>query len=99
MADSYMPKAGKRRLTKSEIQRIKYSMYGIEHVAYSCVKSTFMYSRLEDRIRTLGEKALAHPDSPELSSIIEELRAALREHTERLRQRLRYPISPDRRRD
>jgi hypothetical protein len=56
-----------------------------------------MYSRLEDRIRILCEKVLANPNSPEMLSILNELRAAPHEHTDRLRQRLQFPIPPDRR--
>jgi hypothetical protein len=56
-----------------------------------------MYSGLEDRIRILCEKVLANPNSPEMLSILNELRAALHEHTDRLRQRLQFPIPPDRR--
>ena len=56
-----------------------------------------MYSRLEDRIRILCENVLTNPDSPEMLSILKELRAALHEHTDRLRQRLQFPIPPDRR--
>ncbi len=41
--------------------------------------------RLEDRIQDLARKAVAAQDSPELTDIIRELRAALREHADRLR--------------
>jgi hypothetical protein len=57
-----------------------------------------VHSRLEDRIRDLCAKAVASSDSLELTSVVEELRAALHEHAERLRQRLQFPIPPDRRR-
>lgn len=57
-----------------------------------------MYRRLEDRIRDLCAKAAAYPDSPELEKVIQELRVALQEHTKRIRLRLQFPISPDRRR-
>jgi hypothetical protein len=53
---------------------------------------------LEDRIRDLCAKAVASSDSPELTNLIEDLRAALHEHAERLGQRLQFPILPDRRR-
>lgn len=57
-----------------------------------------MNSRLEDRIGDLCAKALATSDSPDVMALIAELRAALHEHTERLRQRLQFPIPLDRRR-
>jgi|AP3Bu8745761321_1050154.scaffolds.fasta_scaffold34057_1 hypothetical protein len=57
-----------------------------------------MYSRLEDRIRILCEKAIAsEADSPETKAVLQELRLALHEHAERLRQRLQFPIPLDRR--
>ncbi len=76
-------------------------MYGIEHFPVptdnEATRSVSMYSRLEDRIRELCSRALATSDSPELTNLVKELRAALHEHTERLRQRLQFPIPPDRR--
>jgi hypothetical protein len=46
----------------------------------------------------LCEKAIAsEPDSAEMKAVLRELRLALREHAERLRQRLQFPIPPDRR--
>jgi len=56
-----------------------------------------LYSSLEDRIRDLCAKAVACSDYPELTKVVEELRAALHEHAERLRQRLQFPIPLDRR--
>jgi len=44
-----------------------------------------MLRRLEDRIRDLCAKAVASQDSPELPEVFEQLRAALHEHSERLR--------------
>jgi hypothetical protein len=41
--------------------------------------------RLEDRIYILVEKAIAAQNTEELEAIIADLRAALKEHTERLR--------------
>jgi hypothetical protein len=41
--------------------------------------------RLSDRIRELCAEALATPESTEFALVAEQLRAALREHTERLR--------------
>jgi hypothetical protein len=42
--------------------------------------------RLEDRIRELCAKAIAAPGGDELEPALSELKAALHEHTERLRQ-------------
>jgi hypothetical protein len=44
-----------------------------------------MFQRLEDRIKALCEKAAATPDSPELTDILQHLKAALAEHTQRMR--------------
>lgn len=41
--------------------------------------------RLEDRIYILVEKAIAAQNTEELEAVIADLRAALKEHTERLR--------------
>lgn len=41
--------------------------------------------RLEDRIRELCARAVVTPESGELDEIFTQLRAALREHTDRLR--------------
>jgi hypothetical protein len=56
------------------------------------------HSQLEDRILDLCAKAVSSSDSLELTNLAEELGAALHEHAERLRQRLQFPIPPDRRR-
>ena len=54
--------------------------------------------RLEDRIRELCARAVVTPESAELDEIFHRLRAALREHTERLRQlAVSTPVLPDRR--
>jgi len=54
--------------------------------------------RLEDRIRELCAKAVVTPESAELDEIFQQLRAALREHTERLRHlAVSAPVPPDRR--
>ena len=50
-----------------------------------------MLRRLEDRIRNLCAKAVASEDTPELQEVLEQLRAALREHNVRLR---KLPIEP-----
>jgi hypothetical protein len=48
---------------------------------------------LEDRIRELCAKAVAADDARELECILTELKLALREHTERLRDMLsHYPM-------
>ncbi|HWY59270.1 MAG TPA: hypothetical protein VNZ03_32705 [Terriglobales bacterium] len=44
-----------------------------------------MFHRLEDRIRELCEKVAVTPQSPELGKIIQDLKAALAEHTQRMR--------------
>ena len=58
-----------------------------------------MERRLEDRIRALCGKLIASDDeSEEFRAIASELRAALREHTDRLRGQIReYPMTKDRR--
>jgi hypothetical protein len=48
-------------------------------------KIVFMFRRLEDRIRSLCAQAVATEDLAELNTILESLRAAIHEHTERLR--------------
>jgi hypothetical protein len=54
---------------------------------------------LDDRIKELCSKAVATPPSPELEKTLEELKKALREHTERLRKTAAlYPFPPERRR-
>lgn len=45
-----------------------------------------MFQRLEDRIRALCAQAAATPESPELTDILRHLKAALAEHTRRIRQ-------------
>ncbi len=50
-------------------------------------KQDLLRRRLEDRIRHLCTKALAAQDPSELDLIVADLRAALIEHNERLRQR------------
>jgi uncharacterized coiled-coil protein SlyX len=44
-----------------------------------------MSQRLDDRIKELCVKAAATPDSPELNEILQQLKAALAEHTLRMR--------------
>jgi hypothetical protein len=44
-----------------------------------------MFQRLEDRIRKLCHEAAATPQSPELDEILKDLKAALAEHTRRMR--------------
>lgn len=44
-----------------------------------------MFQRLEDRIQELCRKAAATSNSPELDEILQDLRAALAEHTRRMR--------------
>jgi hypothetical protein len=44
-----------------------------------------MFQRLEDRIKELCHKAAATPQSRELNEILQHLKAALAEHTRRMR--------------
>ena len=44
-----------------------------------------MFQRLEDRIKELCHEAAATPQSPELEQILHNLKAALAEHTRRMR--------------
>ena len=53
-----------------------------------------MRRRLEDRIRELCAKAVSAADD-ELEPIIRELRTALREHSQRLRQLAAQGLGPD----
>jgi len=57
-----------------------------------------MLRRLEDRIRELCAKAVKKQDPAELNKVLEELRAALREHTQRLRHSaVNPPLPPEKR--
>jgi len=61
-----------------------------------------MDHQLDDRIRLLCERLIALPeDGEEFQSVAQELRAALKQHTNHLRETLRsYPVSKeDRARD
>jgi len=60
---------------------------------------TLMLRRLEDRIRELCRRAvLLTEDSAELHEILEELRASVREHTQRLRySAVNPPLPPEKR--
>ena len=44
-----------------------------------------MFQRLEDRIKALCLKAATTPESPELTDTLQQLTAALAEHTQRMR--------------
>ena len=61
--------------------------------------SSFSRSRrLEDRIRNLCAKAMVTTDPTELSGILEQLRAALRDHVARLRRLAAgFRLPPERR--
>ena len=50
--------------------------------------------RLEDRIRELCAKALAAPDSADSTGVMQQLREALREHANRLRQLAARKLRP-----
>ena len=60
---------------------------------------TLMLRRLEDRIRELCRRAvLLTEDSAELHEILEQLRASVREHTQRLRySAVNPPLPPEKR--
>ena len=84
----------------------EYSAQGISQLRClwepSCRVSHPMLRRLEDRIRDLCAKTVSAPED-ELGPIISELKAALREHTQRLRKlaaakliRKNGPTPPDR---
>ena len=58
-----------------------------------------MLRRSEDRIGKLCDWVIDNPDAPELTKVIQELRATLHEHAEVLRERLlMFSTHPDRRR-
>lgn len=60
-----------------------------------------MFRRLEDRIKRLCYKAAATPQSPELDQVLHRLKAALAEHTQRMRELAAgFPgmVRPERRR-
>jgi hypothetical protein len=44
-----------------------------------------MFQRLEDRIKALCLEAATTPESPELTDTLQQLKAALAEHTQRMR--------------
>ena len=52
--------------------------------------------RLEDRIRELCAKAVSAPDSADLNEVMQQLREALREHANRLRQLAARNLRPQR---
>jgi hypothetical protein len=56
-----------------------------------------MDRRLEDRVMQLCAKALATEEHTELYATLEELKAAIHEHCERVRKLAIYPIAPERR--
>jgi len=58
---------------------------------------TPLLRRLEDRIRGLCAKAVATDDTAELRKVLEELRAAIHDHTKRLRKLAVSPVPPERR--
>jgi len=51
--------------------------------------------RLEDRIRALCTKAVAADDSADFSEVMRQLREALREHANRLRQLAARKLRPE----
>jgi hypothetical protein len=57
-----------------------------------------MLRRLDDQIRELCARAVKSQDIGELAEILQDLRAALREHTQRLRHSVvNPPITPEKR--
>jgi hypothetical protein len=62
-----------------------------------------MKRRLEDRIAALCSKAVGASDPRELNKILQELKAALKEHTHRIRETapavVGAPVKPNRRVD
>ena len=66
---------------------------------YGTVHIPSMQRRLEDEIRELCSQAIATRDSPELQRILKQLRAAIHEHTRRIRKvAASYPYLAERRR-
>jgi hypothetical protein len=56
-----------------------------------------MLRRLDDHIRELCTKAVKTSDTAELLEVLEELRDAIHEHTQRLRKLAVNPVPPERR--
>jgi hypothetical protein len=57
-----------------------------------------MNRRLEDRIRELCAKVVSTPITPEWNKSLQQLTAALREHTRRMRNLItEFPMRPERR--
>ena len=52
------------------------------------------HRRLEDKIRALAERAIAAHEPDELKVALKELRAALQEHTQRLRKLAAEKLAP-----
>jgi hypothetical protein len=74
--------------TSSNLNLLQYVLYRTEaRFVKHCVRPQplVMFQRLEDRIKALCEKAAATPDSPELTDTLQHLKAALAEHTRRMR--------------
>jgi hypothetical protein len=57
------------------------------------------FRRLKDRIDDLCRRAIATPEGPEFSKVVDELREAMREHAEELRKMVREIPKPDRRKE
>ena len=67
------------------------------YTSYRLGRFTLVPSRrLEDRIRELCAKALAAPDSADSNEVMQQLREALREHANRLRQLAARKLRPQR---
>jgi hypothetical protein len=64
--------------------------------SYRLGHSILVHSRrLEDRIRELCTKAVAADDSSDFSEVMRQLREALREHANRLRQLAARKLRPE----
>lgn len=49
--------------------------------------------RLDDKIRQLCAEAIAATERRKMEAIVRNLRASLKEHTQRLRRNVKFPIS------
>lgn len=64
----------------------------------SFLRGHFKSRRLEDRIRTLCDKAVGTTDPAELNEVLQQLSSALHDQVERIRNRVSQPrVAPERR--
>jgi hypothetical protein len=93
-----MPPVRRSGDSATEIQYRLYKQPGAIAHTLSALAVTVAEQRLEDKIRALSARAIAAVDSDELKPVIRELRAALKEHVQRLRKRAaEMPLPRDRR--